>query len=227
MLQAREAGGRKGRGISSTMYDPPMPMPENEMGRLRALRILDTPREEFFDDLAFVAAHVCDTPIALVTFVDGSRQWFTARVNLETTETSRDVAFCSYAILSDDIFEVPDSHADERFADNPLVTGYPERPLLCRRPSPDARRFRRRHRLRHRSPPPRSAQNPQPPHHCRTGTAAGGSSMRAGKGGDVFVTTSTDADHDSYAKATVLRRCRRLPRLHSRGSSASGRAARV
>ncbi|HVT04679.1 MAG TPA: GAF domain-containing protein [Thermoanaerobaculia bacterium] len=106
-----------------------MQKPENEAARLRVLqelRILDTPRERTFDDLAFLAAQVCDTPIALVTFVDGSRQWFKARVGLETTETPRDVAFCAHAILQDDIFEVSDSHKDERFANNPLVTGHPD-----------------------------------------------------------------------------------------------------
>ena len=105
-----------------------MQVPPNEEERLRALdelRILDTPREKLFDDLAYLTAHVCDTPIALVTFVDGSRQWFKARVGLETTETPRDVAFCAHAILGDDIFEVPDSLKDERFAHNPLVTGHP------------------------------------------------------------------------------------------------------
>jgi len=106
-----------------------MKTPDNEAERLRALEqigILDTPRERFFDDLAFLAAHVCDTPIALVTFVDGSRQWFKARVGLETSETPRDVAFCAHAILGKDIFEIPDSHNDERFAYNPLVTGHPD-----------------------------------------------------------------------------------------------------
>lgn len=105
-----------------------MRVPDNEAERLAALRelaILDTPREQVFDDLAYLAAHVCDTPIALVTLIDGSRQWFKARIGLETTETPRDVAFCSHAILGDDIFEVPDSHADERFAHNPLVLGHP------------------------------------------------------------------------------------------------------
>ncbi|HYR29353.1 MAG TPA: GAF domain-containing protein [Thermoanaerobaculia bacterium] len=105
-----------------------MQFPANERERLRVLEelaILDTPRETFFDDLAYLAAHVCDTPIALVTFVDGSRQWFKAKVGLETSETPRDVAFCSHAILGDDIFEIPDSHTDERFAHNALVLGHP------------------------------------------------------------------------------------------------------
>ena len=114
--------------MNTPHYNRRVRMPDNEIERLKALhdlRILDTPREAVFDDLAFLAAHVCDTPIALVTFVDGSRQWFKARVGLETTETPRDVAFCSHAILGDDIFEVPDAHADSRFADNPLVIDQP------------------------------------------------------------------------------------------------------
>jgi len=84
--------------------------PDNEAERLRILeelRILDSPRERFFDDLAFLAANVCDTPIALVTLVDGSRQWFKARIGLETSETPRDVAFCAHAILGDDISRSP------------------------------------------------------------------------------------------------------------------------
>jgi len=103
--------------------------PTNEEERLRVLKeigILDSTREAFFDDLAYLAAEVCDTPIALVTFVDGTRQWFKSRVGLETVETPRDVAFCAHAILQGDIFEIPDSHLDERFAHNPLVTGYPD-----------------------------------------------------------------------------------------------------
>lgn len=106
-----------------------MKTPENETERLLALEelgILDTPNEQFFDDLVFLAAYVCETPIAMLSFVDGSRQWFKARVGLDSSETPRDVAFCSHAILQDDIFEIPDTHKDTRFAENPLVTGHPD-----------------------------------------------------------------------------------------------------
>jgi GAF domain-containing protein len=104
------------------------PTPPNEEERLRALQrtgLLDTPNEAFFDDVARLAAHSCGTPIALVTLVDGTRQWFKARVGMELQETPRDVAFCAHAILQDDIFEVEDALADERFRDNPLVTHSP------------------------------------------------------------------------------------------------------
>ena len=103
------------------------PIPENELGRLEALRsyeILDTEAEQAFDDLTAVAAHVLDVPIALVSLVDEDRQFFKSKHGLAASETSRDVSFCAHAILKpDEVMVVPDASADERFADNPLVTG--------------------------------------------------------------------------------------------------------
>jgi len=103
-------------------------MPPDEAARLAALRaenLLDTPAEAEFDDVAKIASIICGTPIALVSLVDADRQWFKARVGLDAPETPRDVAFCSHAILQREVFVVSDAFADERFADNPLVTGAP------------------------------------------------------------------------------------------------------
>ena len=102
--------------------------PDNEEARLAALRrygVLDTPAEAAFDELAELASQICGTPIALVSLVDAERQWFKARVGLDATQTHRDLAFCSHAILEEGVFEIPDAHKDERFADNPLVTDAP------------------------------------------------------------------------------------------------------
>jgi diguanylate cyclase (GGDEF)-like protein/PAS domain S-box-containing protein len=103
-------------------------LPENETERIRALKsydILDSPPEPAFDKLVELAAHICRTPIAVISLVDENRQWFKAVTGLDACETSRDVAFCAHSILSDEIMVVPDATMDIRFFDNPLVTGAP------------------------------------------------------------------------------------------------------
>ena len=102
------------------------PLPPNEAARLAALHrydVLDTPPEPAFDDLTRLAAQICGTPISLITLLDASRQWFMSRTGLETSEAPRDVSFCSHTILQPDLSIVEDASRDERFADNPLVSG--------------------------------------------------------------------------------------------------------
>jgi diguanylate cyclase (GGDEF)-like protein len=102
--------------------------PSNESARLdtlRALHILDTLPEERFDRLTRLARRLFDVPIALVSLVDANRQWFKSCLGLPVSETPRDVSFCAHAILGDEIMTVPDTLADARFHDNPLVTDNP------------------------------------------------------------------------------------------------------
>ena len=99
---------------------------EKERSRvLRGYHILDTAPEPQFDDLATLAASICDTPMALITLVDGFRQWFKARVNFPLEEIPRDSGFCGVAIRQRDLFIVPDAQVTPRFANDPLVTGDP------------------------------------------------------------------------------------------------------
>jgi GAF domain-containing protein len=104
------------------------PIPRNEAGRLAALKeyhILDTGTEQSYDDITAVAAHICDVPIAMISLVDDTRQWFKSRVGMVQQETPREVAFCAHAIFRHGPFVVQDAKKDRRFADNPLVTGEP------------------------------------------------------------------------------------------------------
>ncbi|MFG6468048.1 EAL domain-containing protein [Roseateles sp. BYS87W] len=106
----------------------PAALPPDEAARLAALHqlgVLDTPAEAAFDALTAAAAALCGVPIALVSLVDGQRQWFKARVGLTADETPREQAFCAHTILGTEVFEVADALLDPRFAGNPLVTGEP------------------------------------------------------------------------------------------------------
>lgn len=101
------------------------PDEERRLAVLDAYQILDTPPEESFDRLTRMASLICDTPMALVSFVDGSRQWFKSRVGVDDTQTPRELAFCAHAILSDETLIVEDALADHRFRTNPLVVSAP------------------------------------------------------------------------------------------------------
>lgn len=116
--------------------------PPNEAARVSALHrlnILDTAREQNFDDIARIAKGICDAPVAVISLVDRDRQWFKSCIGLDASETPRDIAFCAHAILSpDQVTQVEDATRDPRFFDNELVTGdmgirfYAGAPLLTR-----------------------------------------------------------------------------------------------
>ena len=103
-------------------------IPQDEIGRLEALRsldVLDTQAEERFDRLTRMAKRIFGVPIALVSLVDENRQWFKSCIGLSASETSREISFCGHAILGGEVFIIPNASEDERFADNPLVLGEP------------------------------------------------------------------------------------------------------
>ncbi|WP_458735446.1 sensor domain-containing diguanylate cyclase [Zobellella taiwanensis] len=101
---------------------------DDEEARLAALAsygILDTPPESAFDEITEIAALICDAPVAVINFIDRDRQWFKSERGLGVRETPLDISICAHAILQSDLFVVPDTTDDPRFAGNPLVTGEP------------------------------------------------------------------------------------------------------
>lgn len=104
------------------------PLPSNEAARLEALyqcKILDTPPEKEFDAIAQLAALICGTPIASISLIDSKRQWFKSKVGWNVDSTPRNISLCAYTIRQQDVFIIPNTLADEKFAKNPLVTSHP------------------------------------------------------------------------------------------------------
>ena len=101
-----------------------LPDDENErLESLRQLQLLDSPIEERFERITRLACATLNVPIAAFSLIDKSRQWFKSAQGFNAHETSREASFCSHTILDDEIMLVPDTTKDERFADNPFVTG--------------------------------------------------------------------------------------------------------
>ena len=99
---------------------------EARLEELASYSIMDSLPEEDYDYLTSIAGQICDTPIALVSLLDDKRQWFKSSHGLDATETPKEYAFCAHAIHHpQELFVVADSRKDERFHDNPLVTGGP------------------------------------------------------------------------------------------------------
>ncbi|MCW0232971.1 MAG: GAF domain-containing sensor histidine kinase [Ferrovibrio sp.] len=120
---------------------PPAPLPPDEAARLADLRsfaILDTPYDPRFDRLVQLAARVFGTQGAVVTLLDADRLWFKAHIGIADREMPRELGFCSWAVLSDELCVAEDLQADARFSDNPLVTAsdglrfYAGAPLISR-----------------------------------------------------------------------------------------------
>lgn len=109
------------------MLTAPIPVNEEErIKKLHDLEILDTPEEQAYDDLTLLAAQICDVPIALISLIDTDRQFLKSHHGLDINEISRQLGFCPHAILDNNLTIIEDAGKDNRFHDNPLVTGGPK-----------------------------------------------------------------------------------------------------
>jgi hypothetical protein len=95
------------------------------LAELYAFKILDTAPELNFDELARLAASICDAPTGLISLVDNDRIWFKSGMKLDSNEVPREGNFCSYAIDCHGVFEIPDALLDSRFCNNPMVRSQP------------------------------------------------------------------------------------------------------
>jgi GAF domain-containing protein len=111
---------------SNIMETPPKYPKEAE--RLKAvvrLGILDTKPEERFDKITREGAAAFKVPICIVSIIDADREWYKSCQGIDVKESGRDISFCGHALLAKDVFIVEDTLKDPRFADNPMVIGYP------------------------------------------------------------------------------------------------------
>lgn len=107
---------------------PIYPLPEKEAERLAQLRkyeILDSLPEETYQRIIRLAAQMLDMPIAVISLVEGDRQWFKAHVGGDRNEVPRKLSFCAHVICQADVFVIEDATRDARFSQNPFVTGDP------------------------------------------------------------------------------------------------------
>lgn len=128
LIQARAPHLRRNLPARTPRSYGPRPDPPDDAQLLRALRdllILDTPPAQRFDRIEQFAAGEFDMPIVLISVVDENRHWFKAKVGLDACQTARELSFCGHAINHPGLFIVEDTLRDQRFADNPLVTGPP------------------------------------------------------------------------------------------------------
>jgi len=104
------------------------PIPKNEKERLQKimeLGILDTKPDEKLDAITKEAVEAFNVKISTVTIIDDKREFYKSCQGLNVKEMPREVSFCAHAMLAQDVFIIEDTLKDDRFKDNPMVTGEP------------------------------------------------------------------------------------------------------
>jgi len=117
------------------MIAPRIPADEEaRLESLRALGLVDTEPEERFDALSRLAVQIFDVPVSYISLMESDRQFIKSNVGLTYCSTDRDTSFCGHTIYEQKTLVIPDTHEDERFRDNPMVTGEPFTRFYCGQP---------------------------------------------------------------------------------------------
>ena len=105
------------------MLAKPHARQQERLAALYSYEILDTDKEKPFDDIVALIARICETEVALISFVDADRQFFKAEVGMDASETPLEQSICSHVILQNEFVEIYDTALDPRTVDNPLCAG--------------------------------------------------------------------------------------------------------
>lgn len=112
------------------------PVPANDAARVAAVKtyhLLDTAPEIAYDEITELAAQICQCPLAVIGLVDETRDWKKSAYGFPPDQITmpRELSICSAIICGNDLVISPDLTKDERFRDNPLVTGGPKVRFYC------------------------------------------------------------------------------------------------
>jgi PAS domain S-box-containing protein len=104
---------------------------KDEALRIEALNqyeVLNSAPDPVLDDLTQLAAQICDTPVAAVSFIGSDRIWIRSRFGMESLELSLGSLPCETTILGDTVYEISDARNNPDYApDGILLEGRPYR----------------------------------------------------------------------------------------------------
>jgi PAS domain S-box-containing protein len=92
---------------------------KDEALRIEALNqyeVLNSAPDPVLDDLTQLAAQICDTPVAAVSFIGSDRIWIRSRFGMESLELSLGSLPCETTILGDTVYEISDARNNPDYA---------------------------------------------------------------------------------------------------------------
>ena len=95
------------------------------LATLKRYRIMGTTPEVIFNELAQLAAHVVNAPMATIAFIDDSQVWYKAKIGYEKQYDDRAKSLATHILQESKILLIPDARADSRFQQSPEVIAAP------------------------------------------------------------------------------------------------------